>query len=455
MKRMLLVTVLLAGLTACEAPKSGRLRLAVLDPGHFHAALLQKSPLAELSDTVRVYAPGGVEVEQYLRAVAACNERPEQPTAWVEQVCIGDDYLERMFADDAADVVVLAGNNRRKTEYLSQAVKHGIHVLADKPLAIDRRGFDLLEEAYGEAAARGCVICDLMTERYDLLNILTRELLGDREVFGELLAGTPEEPAVTMRSVHHFYKEVSGVPLVRPAWYYDVRQQGEGIADVTTHLIDLLFWQCFPGEAIRWQTDVELLSAAHAPTAISRGQYLRSTGEERIPDYLEPVRDGDTLRILANGSLCYAVRGVHVGMSVRWDFEAPAGGGDTFEALYRGSRAEIAVVQDAGTGFVKELFVRPADAADRSFDERLRAGVERLRRQWPFVGADPAGAAGCRIVVPQAERPGHEEHFSMVAERFFEAVRGGGLPEWERENTLSKYYITTGAVELAAQADRR
>ncbi|MDE5622321.1 MAG: Gfo/Idh/MocA family oxidoreductase, partial [Alistipes sp.] len=208
MKRLLLVSALLAGLASCDAPKSGRLRLAVLDPGHFHAALLQKNPLAELSDTVRVYAPDGVEVEQYLRAVAACNERPEHPTAWVERVCIGDDYLERMFADGQADVVVLAGNNRRKTEYLSQAVKHGIHVLADKPLAIDRRGFELLEEAYGEAAARGCVICDLMTERYDVLNILTRELLQDRDVFGELLAGTAEEPAVTMRSVHHFYKEV-------------------------------------------------------------------------------------------------------------------------------------------------------------------------------------------------------------------------------------------------------
>ncbi|MFQ8805711.1 MAG: putative oxidoreductase C-terminal domain-containing protein [Alistipes indistinctus] len=35
--------------------------------------------------------------------------------------------------------------------------------------------------------------------------------------------------------------------MTRPAWYYDVTQQGEGIADVTTHLIDLAAWKCFPG----------------------------------------------------------------------------------------------------------------------------------------------------------------------------------------------------------------
>lgn len=40
-----------------------------------------------------------------------------------------------------------------------------------------------------------------------------------------------------MTSIHSFYKEVAGKPLTRPAWYYDVTQQGEGIADVTTHLI--------------------------------------------------------------------------------------------------------------------------------------------------------------------------------------------------------------------------
>ena len=47
-------------------------------------------------------------------------------------------------------------------------------------------------------------------------------------------------------SVHHFYKIVSGSPVIRPAWFFDTSQQGEGIVDVTTHLVDLIQWGCFP-----------------------------------------------------------------------------------------------------------------------------------------------------------------------------------------------------------------
>ena len=84
-----------------------------------------------------------------------------------------------------------------------------------------------------------------MTERYDILNIIEKRTITKKELFGELQQGSPESPSITMESVHHFFKNVSGKPLIRPAWYYDTAQQGEGIADVTTHLIDLVQWQCF------------------------------------------------------------------------------------------------------------------------------------------------------------------------------------------------------------------
>ena len=59
--------------------------------------------------------------------------------------------------------------------------------------------------------------------------------MHQKGLFGELQKGLPDNPSITMESVHHFFKNVSGKPLIRPAWYYDVAQQGEGIADVTTH----------------------------------------------------------------------------------------------------------------------------------------------------------------------------------------------------------------------------
>jgi predicted dehydrogenase len=75
-----------------------------------------------------------------------------------------------------------------------------------------------------------------------------------------LQTGTPEEPAITKESVHHFFKYVSGSPLVRPAWFFDVEQQGEGIVDVTTHLVDLIQWEAFPEVTLK-KEDVEIVSA--------------------------------------------------------------------------------------------------------------------------------------------------------------------------------------------------
>ena len=64
-------------------------KLVVLDPGHFHASLLQKNPLASVNDTIRVYAPEGAEVKQYLNDINSYNQRAENPTSWKEEISIG------------------------------------------------------------------------------------------------------------------------------------------------------------------------------------------------------------------------------------------------------------------------------------------------------------------------------------------------------------------------------
>ena len=85
-----------------------------------------------------------------------------------------------------------------------------------------------------------------MTERYEITSILQRELVNDPDIFGAILPGTAEEPGVRMESVHHILKLVAGVPNLRPAWFFDVHEQGEALADVGTHLVDLAQWTLFP-----------------------------------------------------------------------------------------------------------------------------------------------------------------------------------------------------------------
>ena len=94
-------------------------------------------------------------------------------------------------------------------------------------------------------------------------------------VFGELLPGSVRDPAVVKESVHHFSKLVSGVPVQRPAWYFDVAQQGEGLVDISTHLVDLVQWECFPGAILDDARDIRVLGARRWPTVISRGSSRR------------------------------------------------------------------------------------------------------------------------------------------------------------------------------------
>ena len=257
--------------------EAGEVKLIILAPGHFHASLLQKSRMEQVNDSVQVYAAAeDAGLRQYLSAIESFNQREQDPTRWQTTLYTANDFLERMVSDKKGNVVVLAGNNRDKTEYIRAAVEAGVNVLSDKPMAISPADFRLLEEAYQVADSKNVMLYDMMTERYDMLNIIERELINDSDLFGELQPGTPDDPAVYMESVHHFYKEVSGAPLIRPAWYYDVEQQGEGIADVTTHLIDQLFWKCFQ---LSRSTINRMLGIYHPRTGPRRSPLLNSSDQ--------------------------------------------------------------------------------------------------------------------------------------------------------------------------------
>ena len=70
--------------------------------------------------------------------------------------------------------------------------------------------------------------------------------------------------------------------MLRPAWYFDVQQQGEGIVDVTTHLVDLIQWECFP-EQILNPSDITMISAKRWPTIISKEEFKGVTGLDDFP----------------------------------------------------------------------------------------------------------------------------------------------------------------------------
>lgn len=431
-------------------------KLIVLAPGHFHANLLQKTSLKQVDDSVYIYAPSDdVGLDQYKSAIHSYNNRLENPTNWHLTIYTGSDFIEKMISEQNGNVVVLAGNNRNKTSFIHQAVSSGFNVLSDKPMAINKEDFNLLVDAFSIAESNRVLLYDVMTERYDMLNIIERELVNDPDFFGRLIAGTPEEPAVTMESTHHFYKEVSGVPLQRPAWYYDVTQQGEGIADVTTHLIDQLFWKFFPEYPINYKSDISSISAVHWPTKISLEQYARSTGESSFPDYLSDKIEDEQLNVYANGTVNFKVKDHNVSLKVIWNYQAPEGGDDTFKSTVKGTKAILNTIQSKEQDFIKQLYVKNADAIeDSDFEANLKRSIDKIQLTYPFVSYSPTSNKGEFLIeIPVDSREGHESHFKYVAEKFFNYLPECKLPEWENANNIAKYYITTEAVYVASKAN--
>jgi predicted dehydrogenase len=133
-------------------------------------------------------------------------------------------------------------------------------VLVDKPWIINAADFPKLEATFKAAEAKKLIAYDIMTERSEITTILQKELIHAPEVFGEMQKGSESDPAVYIESIHHILKVVAGAPNIRPAWFFDVKQQGEGVADVGTHLADLVQWMLFPEQVIDYKKEVNVLS---------------------------------------------------------------------------------------------------------------------------------------------------------------------------------------------------
>lgn len=429
------------------------IRLITLDPGHFHSALVQKSMYEGVDPVVHVYAPDGPDLQMHLDRIKGYNARPENPTRWQEEVYRGPDFMAKMIADGqsagkAGTVVVMSGNNRLKTDYVRQAVGAGFNVLADKPMVISGSEFGKLQESFATAAKNKVLLYDIMTERFEISTMLQRAFSRQTALFGTLEKGTPDKPAVTKESVHHFYKNVSGSILTRPAWFMDVAQQGEGIVDVTTHLVDLVQWECFPEQVIDYKKDIRLTSARRWTTDMKLSQFKAITKLPAFPDYLKKdVVQDSVLRVFSNGEINYQLRGVHAKVSVIWAYAAPAGGGDTHYSIMRGTKANLIIRQGAEQQYKPTLYIEPI-GGNTNLAASLKSVLPAIQREFPGIGVKENGA-GFVVTVPEKYNEGHEAHFGRVMQNYLSYLKAGKMPAWEVPNMIAKYYTTTQALALA------
>jgi predicted dehydrogenase len=424
-----------------------QVKLMTVDPGHFHAALVQKIMYSQVSPDVHVYAPEGPDYIQHLDRIKSYNSRAADPTSWNEIVYTGPDFFDKMLEQKPGNVVVLSGNNKKKAEYISRSINAGLNVLADKPMIISKKDFPKLVQAFKTANENGILLYDIMTERFEVTTILQKLLSQNEDIFGKLATGTKEEPAISDVSVHHFSKLVSGVPLQRPAWFFDVEQQGDGIADVSTHLVDLVQWECFQGQSLD-TTDIKMVSARRWPTIISKDQFIGVTGLKDFPSYLlKDVKDGK-LNVYSNGEMVYQIKGVWVKVSVIWNYMPPEGTGDTYYSAMHGSKCDLVIRQGTEEKFLPTLYIENVRGLKMDeFTTKLQTVLASL--PYDSLRIEPAGKNVLRVSLPAKYRVTHEEHFGQVTAKFLEYMKEGKVPEWEVAGMITKYYTTTSALKMA------
>jgi predicted dehydrogenase len=452
----LIAVVAIGGATWQEGGRSmSEVRLMTVDPGHFHAGLVQKEMYPGVAPRVDVYAPLGPDLIAHLNRISSFNNRRENPTRWQLEVHVGPDFFERMLRERPGNAVILSGRNRTKIDQIEAAVGGGLSVLADKPWILKSADLPKVEAALAAADQRGVVAYDIMTERFEVTTMLQRALVNDEPTFGQIVPGTEADPGVYMESVHYLMKVVAGAPNIRPAWFFDTAEQGEGLNDIGTHLVDLVQWTLLPNQSVAYRDDVRVLSAQRWPTWIPEEDFKRVTGEPRFPASLAgSVKDGK-LEYFANTLVSYALRGIHTTLNVIWDWEAPAGAGDAHFAYYKGTRSRIEVRQTRADRFRPELYVVPAASSKPQVLEAVQAKLQALQQEFPGVGIEDRGAE-IHITIPDALRVDHEAHFAQVTGRFLGFLRDRQtLPSWERPNMLSKYYVTTMGAELSRRQPPR
>jgi predicted dehydrogenase len=422
-------------------------KIMTVDPGHFHAALVQKIMYDQISPDVYVYAPEGPDVKQHLDRINSYNNRATDPTKWNEIVFTGPDFFEKMLAEKPGNMVVLSGNNMKKADYISKSINAGLNILADKPMIISWDDFPKLEEAFRVAAEKGILLYDIMTERFEVTTIVQKLLSQNETLFGKLQQGSEKEPAVTKESVHHFSKIVSGTPLLRPAWFFDVAQQGEGIVDVTTHLVDLVQWECFPGQILS-KDDINMVAARRWPTLISKDEFNGVTGFADFPEFLsKDVKDGK-LNVFSNGEMTYQIKGIWAKVSVEWKYRAPEGGGDTHYSIMRGAKCDLVIKQTANEKYLPTLYIENVRGMEMNdFTLKLKDVLASL--PYDSLAIEKVSDKMLKINIPAKYRVSHEEHFAQVTSKFLQYMKDGKLPEWEVPNMITKYYTTTSALKKA------
>ena len=138
-------------------------------------------------------------------------------------------------------------------------------------------------------------------------------------------------------------------------------------------------------------------------------------------------------------------------VSVIWNFEAPAGAGDTHFSIMRGNRCNVMFKQGPEQNYKPTVYIESNESGDlTAFEASLKKAVEEtISVNHPGLKLAKVSDKLWTVEIPAQYSVGHEAHFGAVTEAFLKYLGEGRLPSWEVPNMLAKYYTAIEAYELS------
>ena len=146
------------------------------------------------------------------------------------------------------------------------------------------------------------------------------------------------------------------------------------------------------------------------------------------------------------------LKGIHAKASVIWNFEAPAGTGDTHYSMMRGSKVNLVIRQGEKEAYKPMLYIEATTIeTPKKFKKSVEKAIKDLAVKYPGVEATELEGMIWQLKIPESYKVGHEAHFGQVTEKYLGYLKSGKLPEWEIPNMIVKYYTTTEGMKKAME----
>lgn len=161
-------------------------------------------------------------------AVPCMSEMGERTTHFASQVekCTGAapkiyDSWSEMCEGESLDGVIVCSDNVTKPGIVAECLQRGLHVLAEKPLALTHEEVDLVAKAHRESKA---TLSLMLSQRFRPDYAFLRERVQGGEIgrIASIFAANP-----------HVYRSRKGLPE---------RARGGLVVNTAIHIIDLVFW---------------------------------------------------------------------------------------------------------------------------------------------------------------------------------------------------------------------